>query len=115
MWSSQRSNPSANRRDSIGPYSTVPHRVADAAPSTAAREAGEELVVDLLVDDRDAERGAPLTGGAETAEQRALDGEVEVGVGQDDQGVLAAELERRRDEVLAAQRRDGAPDRRRSR
>ena len=59
------------------------------------REARHELVVHRLVDDHRAERGAALAGGAEAAEQRPLDGQVEVGVGHHDERVLAAELEAR--------------------
>jgi hypothetical protein len=45
------------------------------------------------VDDRHAERGAALAGGAEAGEQRALGGQVQVGVRHHDERVLAAQLE----------------------
>ena len=67
-----------------------------------------------LVDDHGAQRGAALAGGAVAAEQRALDGEVEVGVGHDDERVLAAELQARRLQVAAAQRADLGADRARA-
>jgi hypothetical protein len=90
--------------------------VADWRPvSTALREPGEEVVVDGLVHDRRPQRRAALARRAEAAEQRALDGEVEVGVVHDDERVLAAELEARRLQVAAAQLADLAPDRRSSR
>jgi hypothetical protein len=69
-------------------------------------EPGDELVVDGLVDDGGAEGGAALACGAEAAEERALDGEVEVGVGHHDERVLAAELQARGLEVSAAELAD---------
>ena len=84
-----------------------------AASSTAAREPLHELVVDRLVDDRRAERGAALARGAEAAEQRALDGEVEVGVRHHDERVLAAQLEAGRLAVAAGELADPRADRRR--
>ena len=54
--------------------------------------------------------GAALTGGAEAGEQRPLGGEVEVGVGHDDERVLAAELEARVLQVPAAQLADAGAD-----
>ena len=64
------------------------------------------------MDDRDAERGAALARGAEAGEQRALDGEVEVGVVHHHERVLAAELEARALQVAPAEladlRADGA-------
>jgi dihydroxyacetone kinase len=88
----------------------VLRRVADRRASTARVKRREELVVDELVHDRRAERRAALAGRAEAAEQRALDGEVEVGVGHHDERVLAAELQARRLEVAArTARRCAAP------
>ena len=52
-----------------------------------------ERLVDRALDDDPARGGAALTGGAERGPEDALDGEVEVGVVEDDHRVLAAELE----------------------
>ena len=52
-----------------------------------------ELVVDLLVRDHAARRGAALAGRAERRPEDPLDREVDVGVVHDDDRVLAAELE----------------------
>ncbi len=52
-----------------------------------------ELVVDAALDDDAARGGAALPGGAERRPEDAVDGEVEVGVVEDDDRVLAAELE----------------------
>ena len=57
-------------------------------------------------DDHGAQRRAALARGAEAAEQRALDGEVEVGVVHDHERVLAAELQARRLQVAPAQLAD---------
>ena len=54
----------------------------------------DELVGDVAVDDQPGGRGAALAGGAEGAEERAVGGQLEVGVGQHDHAVLAPELER---------------------
>ena len=97
------------------PVEHVARRVADRRLLDRARQAGEELVVHGVVDDRGAERRAALAGGAEAAEQRALDGEVEVGVVHDDQRVLAAELQARRLQVAPAQLADARARRRSSR
>ena len=66
--------------------------------------------MDVLVGDHDAERGAALAGRAEAGEQRALGGEVEVGVGHDDQRVLATQLEAGALQVPAAQLADAGAD-----
>ena len=63
----------------------------------------------VAMHDRRAERRAALAGRSEAAEQRALDGQVEVGVGHDDERVLAAELEARRLEVPAAELAEATP------
>src|SRR5205085_8603714 len=52
-----------------------------------------ERVVDALLDDDAARGGAALAGGAEGRPEDAVDGQVEVGVVEDDDRVLAAELE----------------------
>ena len=53
----------------------------------------DELVVDAPLDEAAARGGAALAGGAEGAPEHALDGQVEVGVVHDDDGVLAAHLQ----------------------
>ena len=66
--------------------------------------------MDRAVGDHRAQRGAALAGGAEAAEQGALDGQVEVGVGHHHQRVLAAQLQAGHLEVAAAELADAAPD-----
>jgi hypothetical protein len=88
--------------------------VADRGLAQARVELGHELVVDRLVHDRGAERRAALARGAEAAEQRALDGEVDVGVVHHDHRVLAAELQARRLRVAAGQLADLRADRARA-
>jgi hypothetical protein len=66
--------------------------------------------VHVAVHEHRAERGAALPGRAEPAEERPLDGEVEVGVRHHDERVLPAELEARRLEVAAAELADPPPD-----
>ena len=92
------------------PVEHVLRRVADRRGLDRRRRSGEELVVDRLVDDRRAQRRAALARRAEAAEQRALDGEVEVGVGHHDHRVLAAQLQARRLEVAPAQLADPRAD-----
>ena len=92
----------------------VADRVADRRRAQPLGQLGDELVVDRLVHDRGAQRRAALARGAEAAEQRALDREVEVGVVHDDHRVLAAELQARRLEVAAAELADLAADRARA-
>ena len=101
----------ANFSSSIGPNSTS-SRVGSPITASAHRrvEPVQELVVDRLVHDRRAERGAALPRRAEAGEQRALDGQVEVGVVGDDHRVLAAELQARRLQVPSAQLADPRAD-----
>src|SRR5918997_1750755 len=80
------------------------HRVAYLCLLDPLRQPGDELVVDGLVDDGGAQRGAPLAGGAEAAEEGALDGEVEVGVGHHDERVFAPEFQAGGLKVPAAER-----------
>ena len=80
------------------------------APPRPAGEAGAGTRRGRLVHDRGAERRAALPGRAEAAEQRALDGQVEVGVGHHDQRVLAAQLEAGRLQVAPAQLADARAD-----
>ena len=93
------------------PVEHLGERVADRRLLDEAGEAAHELVVDRLVDDHRAERRAALPGGAEAAEQRALGGQVELGVGHHDQRVLAAQLEAGRLDVAPAQLADARADR----
>ncbi len=86
------------------------HWVADRRRLDRAGQAGNEVLVHGLMDDRGAQRRAALARRAEAAEQRALDGQLEIGVGGDDHRVLAAELQARRLQVTAAERADLAPD-----
>ncbi len=76
-----------------------------------AGEALEELVADALLDQEARAREADLPG-VVVHEGRLLDGEVEVGVGVDHEGTLAAELSGEGHEVS---RGDGADARGRSR
>ena len=88
----------------------VLRRIADRRLADRLVVAGHEVVVDVGVHDRDAERRAPLAGGAEPAEERTLDGEVEVGVGHHDERVLPTQLEARRLQVPAAELADPPAD-----
>ena len=93
------------------PVEHVLRRVADRRLLDGLREALHELVVHRLVHDHRAERGAALSGRPEAAEERALDGELELGVGHHDERVLAAELEAGRLHVAPAERADLGADR----
>src|SRR5262249_37565003 len=68
-------------------------RVADLARLRLLQHLLDELVVDLLLDEQPAAGAAALTLIEEQAEERTLDGRVEVGVGEDDVGALAAQLQ----------------------
>ena len=70
--------------------------------STADTSRLESSSYHLLVDDDAARRGAALAGGAERRPDDPVDGQVEVGVVEDDDRVLAAELEVDPLEVLGA-------------
>ena len=59
-----------------------------------SRQAVDELGLHGAVRDHAAGGGAALAGGAERAPEDAFDGQVEIGVVHDDDGVLAAHLER---------------------
>ena len=69
-------------------------RVTDAQRRRAVDEAVDERVVDVVVDEEARARFAHLPLVEEGAEERAVDRDVEVRVGADDVGRLAAELER---------------------
>ena len=58
-----------------------------------AHELADEAVVDGALDDETRAGRADLAGAGEDADQRAVDGGLEVGVGEDDVGALAAQLE----------------------
>ena len=64
----------------------------------------------VAVHDEPAGRGAALSGGAESAPQRAFDGEIEIGIFHDDLRILAADLERQRASDFDRRRGDLAPD-----
>ena len=92
--------------EALAQHRAVEHvfrRVADLRLLDGARELLEELVVDGLVHDHGAERGAALAGGAEPGEKGALDREIQVSVRHDDERVLAAELQARGLHVPAAE------------
>ena len=78
--------------------------IADPQPLGTVYIAFHELVVDALLHDDAAGRGATLAGGAEAAPQSAVDGEVKVRVIKDDHRVLAAEFERAVLEALGGSR-----------
>ena len=88
------------------PVQDVLERVAHHCALGGGGEAGHEVVVDRLVHDRRAHRRAALARGAEAAEQRALHGQVQVGVGHDHQRVLAAQLQARVLQMAPAQLAD---------
>src|SRR6266516_5256076 len=93
----------------------VAGRVADRGLGDRLREPIDEVVVNVPMHDRRSEGGAPLPRGPEPAEQRALDREVQVGVGQHDERVLAAELEAGGLEMTAAELTQALADGGRSR
>src|SRR3990172_7959865 len=66
---------------------------AEAQRAGARDELPREAVQDAVVDDHAAGGGAALAAGAEGAPDGALDREVDVGVVEDDDGVLAAHLQ----------------------
>ena len=59
----------------------------------ATADLGHEPVVDLVLDDLAATGRAHLAGMDEGGSQRVVDDRLEIGVGEDDLGALAAELE----------------------
>src|SRR5260370_29705633 len=67
--------------------------VADVDGGVDLFELGDELVVDAVVDDEAAERGAALAGGAHGGEGDGAGGEVEIGGGGDDNGGSAGDVE----------------------
>ncbi len=82
--------------------------VADDDRAVDLFELGDELVVDIGVDDEAAEGGAALACGAHGREGDGAEGEVEVGRGGDDGCVVAAEFEDGLGEARGEFGRDGA-------
>ena len=68
-------------------------RIADGDAAVGLDELAHHVVGDGLVEEEPAQAGAALTGGAHRAEEDGAQRQVEVGVGLDDDGVVAAELE----------------------
>ena len=87
---------------------TVGEGIADHGRRQRRRQRRKELRIDRLVHDGRPERRAPLPRRTEAPEQRARDGERQIGVCRDDHRVLAAQLQARRLQVLAGE----GPDRR---
>ena len=87
---------------------SAPHSMPgrSAIASRALDELGPEPVVDLVGDEHPLHRDAQLAGVGEARPDRALGGPVEVGVAQDQDRVLAAELERAADQPVGALLRD---------
>ena len=69
-------------------------RAAEADRAGAFDQPVDELVVDALLDQQPRAGRADLAGVQEHGRQGEVQGDLEVGVGEDDVGVLAAELER---------------------
>src|SRR5262249_6304913 len=84
-------------------------RVADADAGGAARENGHHLVVEASVDEGTRARDAGLPGGREDSSEQTGFGLLQVGVGEDNGGALAAELERHPCEAGRGARAKGAP------
>ena len=81
-------------------------RVADDQSLRRGAEALQEIVVDRLVDEDPRRRGARLALVVEHPFDDDVDGEIEIGVGEDHDRVLAAEFHRRE---VSARRRCAAP------
>ena len=88
----------AGERAEVG---AVGHRVADGERRHLRHEALGERLVDVLVDDEALGGDAALAVVLRPRVHRLVDGEVEVGVGEDDEGVAAAELQHARLEGAA--------------
>ena len=82
--------------------------VADLQRGDRCLEAIEERVVHGVLDEDPIRRDARLAGVAELAHDRARDGRVEIGVVEDDEGRVAAELERDLLHLAGALRSSGA-------
>src|ERR671918_38611 len=92
----------------------VLERIADRRRLDGASELRQELVVHRAIDDHGAQRRTALSSRAEPAEQRALDGEVEVRVRHHEERVLPAQLQGRRLKVPATQLSEPPPHLRRA-
>ena len=81
------------RRDQRTGLSVVIERSAEADLLGTLDEAVDEFLGDGLLDDESGTSRAHLTGVDESGVERIVQGRLEVGIGEDDVGVLAAELE----------------------
>src|SRR5207249_1162869 len=75
--------------------------VADLQLLGAVHVALDEFAVDAFLHDDAAGGGATLAGGAEASPESAFNGEIEVGIVEDDHRILAAEFERAMLEALS--------------
>ena len=89
-------------------------RVARRQGRGARRQFLEELIGDPVVEDDLLRRHADLAGIGKGAEDAGIDRRVDIGVVEDDQRRLAAELEEHRLEVARGKRRDDPADARRA-
>src|SRR5690606_17583935 len=89
-------------------------RIADADLRQPRLHARDELVVDRVLHDQAAGRGAALAGGEERTVDRALHRLVQVGIGQDHQRVLAAHLQLHLERALGRLLEQGMAGRHRS-
>ena len=80
----------AGERTGLG---LVVERAAEPDPLRPLDERVDEVVVDRLLDEQPGAGRADLAGVQEDRGQRVVEGDLEVGVGEDDVGVLAAQLE----------------------
>ena len=80
----------AGQRPGLG---LLVERAAEADPSGAVHDRVDELVVDRLLDDEPGAGRADLAGVQEHGGEREVERDLEIGVGEDDVGVLAAELQ----------------------
>ena len=80
--------------------------IADLDAAIGALQARQQAIIDLLMHDQAAQRGAALAGGADGREGDGAHGQVEIGRGRHDHGVVAAELQQRAAEALGHARRD---------
>src|SRR3954470_24006149 len=85
------------------PVEHVLRRVTDSSALDPRHEPRQELVVHIVVNDRDPERGAALARSPAAREQRTLCSKVEICVRHHDERVLAAELEARALQVPAGE------------
>src|SRR5690606_15835583 len=90
-------------------------RIADHELARTANELALHRRHHALVDDDVPRARAALARGAERRPERAFDGELEIGVRENDQRILSAELERRHLQRAPGDLTDEAPDLRRSR